>query len=235
MTRPAVLAVIPARGGSKGIVHKNICPVAGKPLISWTVEAALQSKYIDKIVVSSDDAKTLRKASDFPVCTLERPAELSGDCTPSEPVVMHALLEMEKQGERFDYVVLLQPTSPARSSTHIDAAFSQMLSDQRACSMISVSQLDHSPFKAFVINEEGELNGIIDNEMPFMPRQSLPDAYLPNGAIYIVKANLFKRQKVLFIPPCVPFQMDKKHSIDIDTQADIELFEYLMESESEGN
>lgn len=235
MTNPSLLAVIPARGGSKGIPRKNICRVAGKPLLLWTVEAALGSQFIKQVVVSSDDAEILSIASEFPVVALDRPKHISGDAAPSEPVVLHALREMEKQGENFDYVVLLQPTSPGRTAAHIDNAFTQLLLDERANSMISVSYLEHSPFKAFVLNKDGELNGIIDNEMPFKPRQSLPDTYLPNGAIYIVKADLFKEKGCLFLPPCIPYLMDKRDSIDIDTLDDVKVFEQRLESGSEKN
>ena len=221
-----VLAVIPARGGSKSIPKKNIIDLGGKPLMAWSIEAALSSKSITDVVVSSDDDSILEVAQSLGAITLKRPEELSGDRIQSEPVLIHVLKTVN---ESYDYLILLQATSPLRTAKDIDAAFEKFLNEKNDA-LISVYEPSHSPFKSFVINKEGTLEGIVNNEYPFMPRQTLPKTYYPNGAIYIVKVKKFLQTQKLFYENSTSFyEMSEALSIDIDNLSDLRQAEKLID------
>jgi len=224
------IAIIPARGGSKGISKKNLTPLLGKPLINWTIDAALQSNSITDVVVTSDDIEILENAKQFEtVLTIDRPKELATDTSLTEPVLVHALEVLKAAGKTYDYLVLLQPTSPLRTSDDIDAAFSKLIAAD-ATALISVVELAHHPLKSFIINKEGYLNGLVNNEFPFMPRQELPKAVQPNGAIYIIKVSEFLKEKKLFTSKTIDYLMSIEKSIDIDTQIDIEKIENQLKN-----
>lgn len=146
-----VLAIIPARGGSKGLPKKNIIDLAGKPLIAWTIETSLSSKYITKTIVSSDSDEILEVSKQYGSFILKRPIEFASDTSSSEVVVKHAMESME---EKFDYVILLQPTSPLRDTKDIDSAFEKFFSLD-ATALISVCEYDNKILKAFKENEFG--------------------------------------------------------------------------------
>ncbi|WP_419771180.1 MAG: cytidylyltransferase domain-containing protein [Candidatus Marinarcus sp.] len=214
-----ILSVIPARGGSKGLPRKNIVDLLGKPLMAWSIEASLRSKYITKTVVSSEDDEILEIAKEFGAETLKRDAKLASDEAKTEPVILDVVKKLD---ETFDYIVLLQATSPLRTAKHIDEAFEQMFQNN-AKALISVYEPDHSPLKAFVTDENNCLKGIVNDEYPFFPRQLLPKTYYPNGAIYIVDTKMFLAHERLFIEGQTSFYlMDKKMSKDIDTFSDLE-------------
>ncbi len=226
--RPTFLAVIPARCGSKGLPGKNIMPLHGKPLIAWSIDAALSSRYISDTVVSSDCEEILSVARKYNALALKRPKELALDSSPSEPLITHAIESLEKEGRFYDFVVLLQPTSPLRDSKDIDNAIESML-NKRGNASISVYEPSHSPFKAFVTKENGFLKGIVDDDKPFMRRQDLPSVYLTNGAIYIVSTEMFLKTQRLFTDKTVPYVMPIEKSIDIDTIDDFEVAEKALE------
>lgn len=220
-----VLAIIPARGGSKGIPRKNLIEVAGKPLIQWTIEAALESEIITEIVVSSDDEEILSFSKGFEnIICIKRPVELAQDNSPTVPVMIHAINQLKDQ---FDYVVLLQPTSPLRNSKDIDDAF-DVLVKSNGNSLISVVQPEHHPYKSFKRDNNGFLSGIINNEFPFTPRQELPEVYQPNGAIYIIEKDVFLEFENLFTQNTIPFSMPPNKSLDIDTEEDLEKITALL-------
>lgn len=221
-----VLAIIPARGGSKGLPGKNIIDFAGKPLIAWTIEASLGSKYITKTIVSSDSDEILEVAKKYGSDTVKRPNEFATDISSSEVVVKHSLESME---EKFDYVVLLQPTSPLRDINDIDGAFEKLFSLD-ATALISVREYDNKILKAFKENEFGYIEGISNNKYPFMRRQDLPRTYMSNGAIYIVKVDEFLKRDSFFTEKTISFVMDEIKSLDIDTKEDLEKVEkYINE------
>ena len=224
-----VLAIIPARGGSKSIPRKNIIDVAGKPLIAWTIEAALKSRDITRVIVSSDDEEILAVSKKYGAEPIKRPSELAADNSTSEPVILHALdylLEKEKYSP--ELVVYLQPTSPLRTAEDIDRAFSHFM-EQKAEALISVYEIDKSFLKSFLIDEKGFLKGVSNNEFPFMNRQTLPGVYMPNGAIYIVRAKNFKKSRKFFEKKTAPFIMAKERSVDLDDKEDLELIRRLLE------
>ncbi len=215
-----ILAIIPARGGSKGLLRKNIIDLAGKPLIAWTIEASLNSKYITKTVVSSDDDEILNISKQYKSDIIKRPSELSLDTTASEPVVKHAI-ENLKKNENFDYLVLLQPTSPLRDVKNIDDAF-DILFKSDANALISVVETNNKILKAFKQNKDGYIDGISNNKYPFMRRQDLPKIYLSNGAIYIIKIDEFLNNNSFFTNKTISYVMDNIKSLDIDTKEDLE-------------
>lgn len=216
-----IIAVIPARGGSKGIPRKNLVSFLGKPLINWSIEAGLESKQITDVVVTSDDDEILKNSSKFKdVITIKRPDDLALDDSPTEPVLLHCLLELKKIDKEYDFLVLLQPTSPLRNSSDIDDSLKLLLKSGET-SLISVYEPNDHPLKSFTVNEKGYLSGLVNNEFPFMPRQSLPKVYQSNGAIYIIKISDFLDKKKLFTNKSIPFCMSSEKSLDIDTLDDL--------------
>lgn len=213
-----VLSIIPARSGSKGLSQKNTLNLAGKPLIAWSIEASLNSKYINKTIVSSDSDKVLEIAKRYNSNTLKRPAELSTDNSSSEEVVKHVLDSIE---DIFEFIILLQPTSPLRDTNDIDTALKKLF-DLNASSLISLKKYDNKVLKCFKEKEDGFIEGIVNDKYPFMRRQDLPNIYLSNGAIYIVKVDQFLKNKSFFTNKTIPFIMDDIKSIDIDTEEDLE-------------
>jgi len=224
-----VLAIIPARGGSKGIKDKNIVNLAGKPLLAWTIEASLHSKYISKTLVSSDSKEILKIASLYGASILQRPKDIALDTSPSESTILHALEAFKN--ENFEYIVLLQPTSPLRGSLEIDKAFKSLF-ETKASSLISVSMIDNKILKAFKKDANGFITPISDKAYPFMRRQDLPKTYMSNGAIYIIRTDDFLQYNTLLTNKAVSFIMDHSTSIDIDTIDDLHRAEtYLLKKE----
>ena len=214
-----VIAIIPARGGSKGIPRKNLVNFSGKPLIQWSIDAALKSTYITDVVVSSDDDEILNVAQENKgVLAIKRPIELAQDSSKTAPVLTHVLESLN--GIKYDYLILLQPTSPLRTAEDIDLAFEKLL-NSKATSLISVCELEHHPYKSFKLDEKGYLQGIINNDYPFYPRQSLPKTYRANGAIYIIKVNDFIKDETLFTNKATHFEMSIDASLDIDAITDL--------------
>ncbi|QKJ22264.1 cytidylyltransferase domain-containing protein [Poseidonibacter lekithochrous] len=220
MTKSRILAVIPARGGSKGLPGKNIIDFAGKPLITWTIESSINSKYISKTIVSSDDYEILTVSRENNANTLKRPDYLALDTTATEPVVLHVLDSLKISNEIFDYIILLQPTSPLRSSKNIDEAFDLLLNSD-ATSLISVCEIDNKILKAFKKNDKGFIEGISNNKYPFMRRQDLPNTYMSNGAIYIIKTSEFLKNNSFLTTKTVSYLMNSRDSIDIDNETDL--------------
>ena len=216
-----IISIIPARGGSKGLPKKNILELAGKPLIAWTIESSLKSKYISKTIVSSDCDEILNISSKYGSEILKRPDELARDTTPTEPVVEHILQNIKDLGN-YSYLVLLQPTSPLRDEKDIDEAISKLIQEKDATALISVKEIDNKILKAFKINNNGYLEGISNNKYPFMRRQDLPKVFMPNGAIYIISINEFLKTKRLFSDNAISYLMNEEKSLDIDTIDDIE-------------
>lgn len=224
---PRIISIIPARGGSKGLPRKNIIDLCGKPLIAWTIESSLKSKYITQTIVSSDCEEILKVAKSHGANVLKRPAELAKDDISSEPVINHVL---ESFDFNFDVLILLQPTSPMRDCHDIDSAI-ELLLNQKAESLISVNKIDNKVLKSFIKTSEGFLTGINNNKFPFMRRQDLPPVFMPNGAMYIIKVNSYTKKKSLFIEDnTIPFLMNENKSVDIDTIEDLKLVESYIKN-----
>lgn len=214
-----IISIIPARGGSKGIPKKNIIDLNGKPLITYTIEASLKSKFITKTIVSSDSDEILEISKRYGAEVLKRPSELALDTTASEPVITHVLKNIENIDE-YEYLILLQPTSPLRDERDIDEAFEKLL-NSNADGLISTKVIDNKILKAFLDDENGYLKGVSNNSFPFMRRQDLPKVYMPNGAIYIIKIKDFLKEEKLFTEKIISFEMSEEKSLDVDTFDDI--------------
>jgi len=221
-----VLAIIPARGGSKGIPGKNIIDLAGKPLIAWTIETAKKSKYIDRLVLSSDDDEIIRIATQWGCeVPFKRPDYLAKDDTPGIEPVLHALSMLPN----FDYVVLLQPTSPLRRSEDIDGCIEDCI-NREAESCVSVTEPDKSPFWMYYIKSKGFLEPVISNDNGVaVRRQDLPVIYALNGAVYVARCEWLLTNKSFLTNETVGYPMLKEHSIDIDSWKDLQLTKLILE------
>ncbi|MDA9190438.1 acylneuraminate cytidylyltransferase family protein [Alphaproteobacteria bacterium] len=210
-----LLAIIPARGGSKGVPRKNIRNFRGKPLISWTIKAAQESLLIKKVILSSDDSDIINTAKHFN-CEVPfiRAIELAQDETSSYDVVMDAISRVPN----FDWVILLQPTSPLRTATHIDEAIKLCLQEERM-SCVSVTKVSQNPLWMFEMGTEKKLKPVISAAIP-KRRQELPNFYRLNGAIYIANINWLKANGTFVNEQTVGYVMDAESSLDIDTEKD---------------
>ena len=223
-----VIALIPARGGSKGIVRKNMRLVDGKPLIDFTLQAALKSESIDFVYVSSDDDEILAFAEASGAKSMQRPIEFASDSATANEVVEHFISRLPELLLSSDpYIVYLQPTSPLRSSQHIDLAFSQ-LELSNAHTLVSVVELTKSPYKCFLLNEDEKLASLFDEKLTNARRQDLPKTYMPNGAIYIFRLSDFRKRSGFPSNGSVAFMMNELESIDVDSEADIDYLEYIL-------
>ena len=218
------LGIIPARGGSKRLPEKNILNLHGKPLLVWTIEAALKTQYLDKIVVSSDDDKILDIVHKFKVHALKRPVELASDNATSFDTVKHVLDRLKK----YNYVVLLQPTSPLRNEKHIDKAIA-LLEEKDADAVISVCEINHNPMWINTLNDSLSMQDFLNNRTFNKKNQDSEKYYRLNGAIYICKTDKLIEEKGFFLRENIyAFKMDKESSIDIDEQIDFQLAETLL-------
>lgn len=226
-TNVRILGLIPARGGSKGIPRKNIRPLAGKPLIAWTIEAALASESLNRVIVSSEDREILEIArkwgADVP---FTRPMELALDTTPGITPVVHAL---ESLPESYDFVVLLQPTSPLRESRDIDTAV-QLCLKTGAPACVGVVEPDQSPYWMFTRADDFRLSPLIPREKLPARRQDLPVTYSINGAVYVASVPWFLREKTFFSPETVGYVMPQERSLDIDNELDLAIAEMILGS-----
>lgn len=224
-SKPKVLAVIPARGGSKGLPRKNVLDTAGKPLIAWTIEAALKASCITRVILSSDDAEIISVAKnhgcDVPFI---RPDILASDDASTMDVILHAL----EQVPDYDYVIILQPTSPLRTANDIDAAFDQMMT-ANAPSCVSVCEVSETPYWMFSIAKNGQLERLINLPKDIHRRQDLPCSYKLNGAIYIIQVNALRTTNSFTSNKTVAYEMDRRVSIDVDTQSDHERIKNILE------
>lgn len=218
-----VLALVPARGGSKGIPRKNIKPFAGKPLIAWTIEAALGSRSLDSVVVSTEDdeiAEVARRCgAQVPFL---RPAELAQDATPGIEPVLHAL----EQLPAFDAVLLLQPTSPLRTTDDINQCI-ELAQELGAPSVVSVSEPEEHPYWMYRLREDQRLQSFIDAPKVSC-RQELPRIYALNGALYFALSGWLRRRRAFVTEETVAYVMPRERALDLDSLIDWKLGELLL-------
>jgi CMP-N,N'-diacetyllegionaminic acid synthase len=216
-----ILALIPARGGSKGVVRKNMRPVKGIPLVGYTLKAALKSKYINRVYMSSDDDEIINYAKEMGANAIRRPSEFANDNASANDVVNHFFSTLDiRLIEQDPYIIYLQPTSPLRTAEHIDKALEAMM-EHGLSKLVSVQEMTKSPFKAFVLGSKGLLEALFTEESTNKRRQDLPKAFSPNGAIYIFKISDFKVNNKFPSNGSYPYIMNKKDSLDIDTEDDL--------------
>ncbi len=219
-----VIAIIPARGGSKRLPRKNVLSLAGKPLIGWSIEAAQQSKYVDEIFVSTDDQEIADVASEFGINVPElRPIELATDTASSTDVLIYTL---KKFGSQSNIIISLQPTSPLRTAKHIDEAL-ELFITKGAFSVVSVTPCEHPPQWANILPEDGSMKDFIQGNNK--RSQDLGEYYRLNGAIYIYDVHeLLNSGAILYIEDTYAYKMSNKYSVDIDNEFDFELAEYII-------
>ena len=220
-----ILGVIPARGGSKGIPRKNIKMLGGKPLIAWTIEQAKKSKYIDRLIVSSEDKEIQKVAKEWGCeVPFERPAALALDESPGIDPVLHAISEIPG----FDLVVLLQPTSPFRTAEDIDCALKMCVySDCDTC--VSVVNVESHPFWMVRVDNENRVSKFFTDSPTITRRQDLPKVFELNGSIYVGKTAFLIEHKRFMTENTQAYLMPKERSIDIDTALDFLVAETLLE------
>lgn len=224
----SILAIIPARGGSKGVPRKNIKDLNGKPLIAYTIEEALKCKYIDKVIVSTEDEEIAEISEKFGAeVPFLRPKELSKDDTPTIDTIIHCINWLRKNIKYIpDYVCLLQCTSPLRKEEDIQGAIKKMV-EKKADSVISLCESEQTPYWMKVI-VDGKLKYFLDEGRKYERRQDVLKTYITNGAIYIIKTQILLEKRTWYTEYTVPYIMDRISSIDIDTLDDFELAEFYI-------
>jgi N-acylneuraminate cytidylyltransferase len=221
----SILALITARGGSKGIPGKNIIELGGKPLLAWTIEAAKSSIYIDRLILSTDDNSIAKVALEWG-CEVPffRPAELALDTTPSMDVIMHAL---DSLAERYDYLLLLQPTSPFRTGHHIDFGIEFLFASQAAI-VVSVSKVKKNPSLLFFKDVQDVLEPIIEGPS-VLRRQDARPAFAHNGAFYLAETAYLKDVKTYRVQVVKGVELPGLIDLDIDDWDDLEFARYIVE------
>jgi hypothetical protein len=225
-----ILAIIPARGGSKGLPGKNIKPLCGKPLIGWTIEQAQSSKYIDEIFVSTDSNEIAAVAEDFGIkVPFLRPTELATDTSPSSAFVLHTIGYYRNKGQEFDYILLLEPTSPLRDITDINIAIEQLLNHDTAKSIVGVSKVE-ATHPAFLvdISKEGLLKPYL-KEMKTLRRQELSDLYFFEGSLYLSDIEFYIKEQTFYHDLTLPYVVPKYKAYEIDDIVDFYIVEKILE------
>ncbi|CEN76457.1 acylneuraminate cytidylyltransferase [[Clostridium] sordellii] len=229
MKKSKVLAIIPARAGSKGIKDKNIIDLNGKPLIAHSIEAGLKSKYINKVVVSTDGEKIAKVAKDYGAeVPFLRPKHLATDTAKTIDCVIHCIEELKKNGEEYDYVVLLQPTQPLRQPWHIDEAF-ELIIKRNEDSLVSISKVKDHPVLMRTIDKNGYAINLLEGSST-KRRQEFPNFYKVNGAIYINKINENLNYDTSFNDNKLVYIMDEQYGVDIDDMLDVEIAKLLIKN-----
>ncbi len=220
-----VLAIIPARGGSKGLPHKNLIEVGGKPLLAWTIIEALKSRLIDRLILSSEDVEIIEIAKKWG-CEIPfvRPSNLATDNATTAEVALHTLKKLD---DNYDYVVILQPTSPLRSYQDIDNCIEDC-HHRNTSSCVTVSKAEKSPFWMYFLDNGNHMQAVIDTTNRPTRRQELPPAYALNGAVYVVKSECLQKTGKFIHKDTIAHIMPWERSIDIDTKTDLNIFRYLL-------
>ncbi|MCP3851068.1 MAG: acylneuraminate cytidylyltransferase family protein [Gammaproteobacteria bacterium] len=228
-----ILAFIPARKGSKRVLNKNIKLCAGKPLIAWTIESALKAKQKMDIVVSTDSNKIAEISKKYGAeIPFLRPDELANDTSTTYDAMKYTLNTLAKQGRVYDFIMLLQPTSPVRQASHIDEAF-RLLLESNGKAVVSVSNIDHPNEWTMTLPENNSLDAFIKDNSHYLKQRSqeLPVRYRLNGAISCVKVEDFLNEGTFYLKKGVfAYPMENKYSVDIDELSDFEYAQYLLSS-----
>jgi CMP-N,N'-diacetyllegionaminic acid synthase len=227
-SKPAA-AIIPARGGSKGIPGKNLQPVAGKPLIAWTVETALAATLLDRVIVSTDSPEIAEVARRYGAeVPFIRPADLAQDDTPGIAPVLHAAQWLyDNEGYRPDLMMLLQPTSPLRIPEDIDRAI-DLIHEKSADAIVSVTRVETHPYWMKQIDGPGRMTDFIKLDQPIDRRQDLPEVYVLNGAIYLARYEVLMGQEAFYTDNTFSLVMPVERSLDIDTSWDLYLADLIL-------
>jgi CMP-N,N'-diacetyllegionaminic acid synthase len=224
-----LIALVPARGGSKGIPRKNIAPLAGKPLLAWTIQEALKAQFVDRVVVSTDDEEIASVARQWGAeVPFIRPAELAADDTPAIPVLVHAMDWLTSHWSvRWDYVLILQATSPLRTSQDIDRAVA-LAREKDADAVISMCAALSHPYWAKKITDNCRIVDFLQLGDQYPQRQVLPPLHVPNGAIYLVKPEVLRAKNTLYTERTYAYVMPTERSLDIDSPWDLYVADLIL-------
>jgi N-acylneuraminate cytidylyltransferase/CMP-N,N'-diacetyllegionaminic acid synthase len=227
----SVIAIIPARGGSKGLPGKNIKPLCGKPLLAWSIEAGLGSQYIDEVMVTTDSEEIATIAREFGASVpFIRPSELASDTATSIDVIRHVLDFYEKKMKKsFDYTVLLEPTSPLRVKEDIDNAITQLLENPQASAVVGICKTE-SQNPAFLVkkNKNNFLVGYENLDMKILRRQDINDVYFFEGSVYVSDTAMLLTKNTFYHENTLGYEFPKWKSIEIDDLDDFIMVEALM-------
>lgn len=232
-----VIAIIPARAGSKRLVNKNIKICNGKPLIEWTIESALSSKLLDRIFVSTDSKKirdiSINRGLEVPFM---RPSSFAKDKSPSWQAIIHALKKFKEIGEKFDYIVLLEPTSPLRKKNDIDLAIKKIVKNLNAETLISLGKihLEH-PLISKKTDSRRYVKPYINVKKKIYQSQQLDTAYFPYGVIYISDVSSFFKKKSFYTTRTMPYYIERWQNYEIDDLLDLMIVENIMKQEGRKN
>jgi len=229
-----MLAIIPARGGSKGVPGKNIKLLCGKPLIAYTIEAAKASQSIDRIVVSTDDPEIAKVAGEYGAeVPFMRPDDLASDDSLAVDAHIYTVERLNRESDQVceDYIVL-QPTVPLRTAEDIDGAV-ELFQERRADSVISCAEPQQPPEWMLTVNEDGIIEESYESAKKKMAnRQQAARSYMPNGAVFVLKHSLVKEARCYYFPNTYAYVMPQERSVDIDTKMDFKFTEFLMKQET---
>lgn len=225
-----ILTIIPARGGSKGVIKKNIKQLVDKPLIAWSIEQALSSKYIKEVIVSTDDEDITAVAKKYGArVPFVRPDHLATDIATTADVLIHAIDELKKMGESYEYILLLEPTSPLRETTDIDTAIEILLSNKEAKSIVGVAKAE-SQHPSFCISLSS--NGFLRSKNGFqvLRRQDIEELYYYEGSIYFSEINSFLSNKSFYHELTLGYIMPKWKALEIDDETDFVIAEAMIKN-----
>lgn len=230
------LALVPARAGSKGLPGKNIRRMCGKPLIGWSIEQGRESRYVDKILVSTDSEEIASVAREYGASApFLRPQDLASDTASSIDVIFHAIDFLEQQGERYDYLVLLEPTSPLRELSDIDGAIELCVLSPQISSVVGVAKVDNTHPSFLYSIENGKLKPMQGRQPTGLRRQDLgQNYYYLEGSIYVASIPTLRKERTFYHDATAPWIVDKYKAIEIDTVADFVIADALMDAQIKG-
>ncbi len=232
-----ILGIIPARGGSKGLPGKNVRELSGKPLIAWSIERALTSKFIDKVIVTTDDSEIEEISKQYGAeVPFTRPAYLAGDTTSMLDVVLHATDFYKDRNITFDYIALLEPTSPLRKEGDIDSAIEELIDhEEEADGLVSVGEvhLEHPSIMKGI--DGGYVRPIEISTENVTRRQDLDKVFFPYGVIYLVKTEKLIANKTFYQERTIPYFIERWQNYEVDDVYDFVCIEAVMNHEMEGS
>lgn len=231
----SILAIIPARGGSKGLPGKNIREMCGKPLIAWSIEHAQKSKYVDDIYISTDSSEIASVAERYGApCPELRPESLARDSAPSSEFIVYTLEKLKKEGRNYDYFILLEPTSPLRDVEDVDQSIETLIEHPESDSIVGVAMSGtiHPAFMMLVGND-GHLKPYEDGKH-VIRRQDLPKVYFFEGSIYLSKVDMYLRKKTFYHDKTLPYIVPEWKSHEVDDLVDYNIIETIMKMKIDG-
>jgi CMP-N,N'-diacetyllegionaminic acid synthase len=226
-----VLVILPARGGSKGLPGKNGRPLQGRPLLAWTIDAAKGSRFVDKVLLSSDSQELIEIAKRFGAdAPFVRPESLSGDLAKQEDAILHAMAWVESTEGAYDYIMMLTATNPLRTAADIDAAVERMVAEPRARAVMTVIECEHSPLFANVLPPDGNMDNFVPEEYRLKNRQELPKYYRICGSVCLSEWEHFKKHRSFVTPETYALVTSARSGLDIDGLGDFMLAETYLKN-----